>query len=419
VSAWWQENISIMNQDKTVRFADFQLHPALARGVQELGFETPRPIQTRAIPAIMDGRDALGLAQTGTGKTAAFSLPILHHILTDRRNATRAMIVAPTRELATQIATEIRALSRFAKIKVAVVYGGVPVHKQRGVLKARPEIVVGCPGRILDLMQQNILRTDDIETLVLDEADQMFDMGFLPGIRQIIRALPKQRQNLLFSATMPTEVRHLTDELLHAPLVVELASRAPAETIDHSIIPVADRRKRELLDEILGWKDCQSAIIFTRTKHRAKRLADQLSKAGHKAVGLQGNMSQPQRDRAMKGFRSGRYRFLVATDIVARGIDVSDVSYVVNFDAPTTAEAYTHRIGRTGRAEREGIAVTFVTQDNHDWLRATERMLGSKIERMHIAGFESDVNLHAPKPRAAAPRNQSRYGGRRRRRSAG
>jgi ATP-dependent RNA helicase RhlE len=404
-----------MNQDQTVRFADFRLHPALERGVQEAGFETPRPIQTQAIQAILEGRDVLGLAQTGTGKTAAFALPILHHILSDRQKATRAMIIAPTRELATQIAEEIRLLSRFAKVKVAIVYGGVPIHKQRGVLKARPEIIVGCPGRILDLMQQKILRTDQIDTLVLDEADQMFDMGFLPGIRQIIRALPPKRQNLLFSATMPQEVRRLTDDLLHKPHVVELASSAPAETIDHSIIPVADRRKRELLDEILGRQDCRSAIIFTRTKHRAKRLADQLSKAGHKAVGLQGNMSQPQRDRAMKGFRSGRYKLLVATDIVARGIDVSNVSYVINFDAPTTAEAYTHRIGRTGRAEREGIAVTFVTSDNHDWLRATERMLGSKINRMEVPGFETDVNLHAPKPRVSAPRG--RYGRQRRRRA--
>jgi ATP-dependent RNA helicase RhlE len=406
-----------MNHDQNPRFEDFGLHHNVERGIEAAGFESPRPIQTQAIPAVLDRRDVLGLAQTGTGKTAAFALPILDRILRDRRKATRAMIIAPTRELATQIAEEIRTLSRFAKVKVAVIYGGVPMHRQSGVLKSHPEIIVGCPGRILDLMQQKILRVDQIDTLVLDEADHMFDMGFLPGIRQIIRALPDRRQNLLFSATMPTEIRQLTKDLLHKPHVVELASSSPAATIDHSIIPVADRRKRDLLDELLGREDCRSAIIFTRTKHRAKRLADQLSKSGHRAVGLQGNMSQPQRDRAMKGFRSGKYRLLVATDIVARGIDVSDVSYVINFDVPMTAEAYTHRIGRTGRAEREGIAVTFVTSENRDWLRATEKMLGTPINRLEIPGFEGEGHLHSSQPRAAAPRSRERYGRRRRRRA--
>jgi ATP-dependent RNA helicase RhlE len=410
-----------MNHDKNgpaVRFEDFQLHPALERGIQAAGFDSPRPIQTQSIPAILDRRDVLGLAQTGTGKTAAFALPILDRILNDRRKATRAMVLAPTRELATQIAEEIRLLSRFAKTRVAVIYGGVPVHKQRGVLKSRPDIIVGCPGRVLDLIQQKILRVDQIDTLVLDEADQMFDMGFLPGIRQIIRALPQSRQNLLFSATMPTEIRRLTRDLLTKPHVVELAVAKPTATIDHSLIPVTDRKKRDLLDELLRDQSCTSAIIFTRTKHRAKRLAEQLSKAGHRAVGLQGNLSQAQRDRAMAGFRSGKYKLLVATDIVARGIDVTAVSHVINFDVPTTPEAYTHRIGRTGRAEREGIAITFVTGADHGWLRSTERMLGNPIRRMQVPGFGGDGDFHAGPPQhATAPRSRGRYNRRRTRRA--
>lgn len=400
-------------------FIDFGLHQALERGIQSAGFETPRPIQLQAIPAVLDRRDVLGLAQTGTGKTAAFALPILDRILRDRRKATRTMILAPTRELATQIAEEIRVLARFAKIKVAVIYGGVPVYKQSGVLRSHPEIIVGCPGRVLDLIQQKILRVDQIDTLVLDEADQMFDMGFLPSIRQIIRTLPQQRQNLLFSATMPTEIRRLTKDLLDSPQVIELAVAKPAETIDHSIVAVEERRKRDLLDEVINSKNCTSAIIFTRTKHRAKRLAEQLSKAGHSAVGLQGNLSQAQRDRAMKGFRSGKYKLLVATDIVARGIDVTAVSHVINFDVPTTPEAYTHRIGRTGRAERSGIALTFVTSDNRDWLRSTEKMLGKPINRLQVPGFEADVNFHAPKPHTAAPRSRGQWGRRRNNRRAG
>lgn len=404
-------------------FSDFGLHQALERGIQAAGFDTPRPIQNQAIPAVLDRRDVLGLAQTGTGKTAAFALPILDRILNDRRKATRAMILAPTRELATQIAEEIRLLSRFAKIKVAVIYGGVPQYRQSGVLRSHPEIIVGCPGRVLDLIQQKILRVDQIDTLVLDEADQMFDMGFLPVIKQIIRTLPQQRQNLLFSATMPQEIRKLTRDLLNSPHVVELAIAKPAETIDHSIVAVDEHRKRDLLNEVLRNKDCTSAIIFTRTKHRAKRLAEQLSKEGHSAVGIQGNLSQAQRDRAMKGFRGGKYKLLVATDIVARGIDVSGISHVINFDVPTTPEAYTHRIGRTGRAERTGIALTFVTSDNRDWLRSTERMLGKAINRMEIPGFETDLNFHgakhAAKSHGTAPRSRGQWGRRRNNRRVG
>jgi ATP-dependent RNA helicase RhlE len=273
-----------------------------------------------------------------------------------------------------------------------------------------------------------VLHLGKVESLVLDEADHMFDLGFLPDVRRILAALPRKRQNMLFSATMPREIRHLADDLLEDPMVVELADAAPAATIDHALYFVAERNKRELLDHLLEQDACTSAIVFTRTKHRARRLAQQLSKAGHNAIGLQGSMSQNQRDRAMRGFRSRRYDVLVATDIVARGIDVSGVSHVINYDVPNTPEAYTHRIGRTGRSEREGVAFTFVTQADHAWLRSTERMIGASIQRRKIDGLSVEIDELAPlrtaRPRRAAggrppagPRK--RYGqGRRRRRMA-
>jgi ATP-dependent RNA helicase RhlE len=401
----------------TSGFDRFELHPMLARGIAAAGFESPRPIQEETIPAGLEGRDVLGLAQTGTGKTAAFALPILDQLLDERRRGPRALILAPTRELATQISEEIRILSKFTKLELVTLFGGVSLRGQANALRRGPEIVVGCPGRVLDLLGQRILHLDEIETLVLDEADHMFDMGFLPDIRRILAALPEDRQNLLFSATMPKEIRRLADDVLYDPHVVELSHSAPAETIDHGLYLVAESRKRELLDHVLEGDDCDSAIVFTRTKHRARRLADQLSRAGHKAVGLQGNLSQNQRDRAMQGFRSGRFDILVATDIVARGIDVSGVSHVINFDVPNTPEAYTHRIGRTGRSENEGIACTFVTRDDRTWLRATERMIGSPIPRREIEGFPHDVEDsregRSPRGGARNPRNgrSARSGG--------
>ncbi len=398
---------SIENHEP-VTFDRFDLHSALLRGVDAAGFETARPIQVATIPAALEGQDILGLAQTGTGKTAAFALPLLDELTGHRHKATRALILAPTRELATQIAAEISLLSRFTKVKLAIIFGGVPQHKQVSILRSRPEIVVGCPGRVLDLVEQGLLRLDQVETLVLDEADHMFDMGFLPTIRRILRALPSDRQNLMFSATMPKEIRHLADDILRDPHVVELNDSAPAALVDHGLVHVVERRKRELLDHFLDLEDCKTAIVFTRTKHRARRLAEQLSKAGRRAVALQGNMSQSQRDRAMAGFRSRRFDILVATDVAARGIDVSGVTHVLNFDVPTTPEAYTHRIGRTGRSEQSGIACTFVTREDHAWLRATEKMIGSAIRREKIAGFESDVQVEASEPHSKS-RSQRTY----------
>jgi len=398
------------------------------RGIREIGFDSPRPIQVETIPAGLEGRDVLGLAQTGTGKTAAFALPLLDRLLEVRRRGPRALVLAPTRELATQIAAETRALSKFTGLKTLTIYGGVSIVNQIKALKRGPEIVVGCPGRVLDLLQRRVLRLDQVETVVLDEADHMFDLGFLPDIRRILGALPARRQNLLFSATMPKDIRRLADNLLNDPHVVELADTAPANTIDHALYLIAEQRKRALLEHLLHGDDCDSAIVFTRTKHRARRLAEQLSKAGHRAVALQGNMTQSQRDRAMRGFRARNYDILVATDIAARGIDVNDVSHVINYDVPNTPEAYTHRIGRTGRAEQEGVACTFVTSNDRAWVQATERMIGAPIPRRGVEGFEPDFEdkpqpqRHRPVPRRSGQKPSGRRnstGHRRRRRRTG
>jgi ATP-dependent RNA helicase RhlE len=374
--------------DPSTGFDDFELDKALMSGIRAAGFASPWPIQLDTIPAGLEGRDVLGLAQTGTGKTAAFALPLLDRLLETRSKGVRALVLAPTRELATQIAAEIRTLSNCTSLKTITVYGGVSTQRQVVALRQRPDIVVGCPGRVLDLLQQRVLRLDRVETLVLDEADHMFDMGFLPDVKKILSHLPSRRQNLLFSATMPRAIRRLADEVLNDPHVVELASAAPITTIDHALYAVAEPRKQALLEHMLTRDECDTAIVFARTKHRAKRLAEKLKQAGHRAIALQGNMSQGQRDRAMNGFRSRQHDVLVATDIVARGIDVSGVSHVINFDVPNTPEAYTHRIGRTGRAEREGVACTFITPDDDSWVRATERMIGGAIPRRSMDGFE-------------------------------
>jgi ATP-dependent RNA helicase RhlE len=373
-------------------FDTFGLHKSLRSGIRELGFKTPREIQIETIPAGLNGRDVLGLAKTGTGKTAAFALPVLDRILRNPARGPRALVLAPTRELATQIAAEVRALSRFTSLNLVTIYGGVPARNQIHTLRhRRPEIVVGCPGRVLDLYGQGKLDLSHIDMLVLDEADHMFDMGFLPDIRRILQALPSRRQNLLFSATMPAQIRHLADEILHKPHVVKLVDEAPADTIDHALYPVTEGHKKDLLNHLLSQDECTSAIVFTRTKHRARRLADQLAKAGYNAIALQGNMSQNQRDRAMRGFRTRQYDILVATDIAARGIDVRGVTHVINFDVPNTPEAYTHRIGRTGRSEQTGVACTFVTAKDRSWVRDTERMIGARITRETVNGFSADL----------------------------
>ena len=341
-----------------------------------------------AIPSVLAGRDVLGLAQTGTGKTAAFGLPLLQRLLENPGPGPRALILAPTRELAVQIDKEIRTLARGTRIRTVTVYGGVSDRAQIQTLRKRPEIVVGCPGRFLDLLQRREVKVGKIDTLILDEADHMFDMGFLPDIRRITSRLPEKRQNLLFAATMPRDLRKLTGQILVDPMVAELAHSKPAETIAHALYPVQQKRKLDLLEHLLKDPSFFSSIVFTRTKHRATRLAMQLKNRGLNAIAIQGNMTQGARDRAMKGFRDCRFDVLVATDIVARGIDVEQVSPVINYDVPNNADAYTHRIGRTGRSEREGRAYTFVSEDDLLTIEDIERKLGVAIERRTIEGFE-------------------------------
>jgi ATP-dependent RNA helicase RhlE len=394
---------AIAHSEADSAFDRFRLDSNLTDALCEAGFRTPRPIQDATIPACLAGRDVMGLAQTGTGKTAAFALPILQRLLASDPGATRALILAPTRELAKQIEQEIRTLARFVDVSTLTLFGGIPIRPQMNKLRRHPDIVVGCPGRVLDLLQQGAFDVSKVETLVLDEADHMFDMGFIRDVKKIVSRLPRRRQNLLFSATMPKEVRALANEMLDNPVVVELATSAPAERVEHYIVRTREDEKRDLLAGVLDADDCQTAIVFMRTKHRAKRMAEQLAKRGLRAVALQGNMSQAQRDRAMAGFREGRFDVLVATDIAARGLDVAGVDYVVNYDVPNTSEAYTHRIGRTGRSEASGKACTFVTDADRAWLRSTERLLGEPITDHTAPGRTSHATAPTRAPRAGGP----------------
>ncbi|MBI5490754.1 MAG: DEAD/DEAH box helicase [Deltaproteobacteria bacterium] len=377
-----------------MNFDSFRFDPRLMAGIQDLGYVTPTPIQAQALPPVLDGRDVMGLAQTGTGKTAVFALPILPRLLSVRRGGVRALVVAPTRELAEQIHDDMLRIGARTTIRCATVYGGVGIIPQIRTLKSGVEIVVACPGRLLDHIQRRTIDLSHVEVLVIDEADRMFDMGFLPDVRRIVASVPKQRQTLMFSATMPPDIRRLAKEALRDPVTVQVGHAAPADTVAHALYPVSQHLKTALLLELLRRLDTQSVLVFTRTKHRAKRVGRQLEQAGYKAASIQGNLSQNRRQAALDGFRDGSFRILVATDIAARGIDVSDISHVINYDMPDTADAYTHRIGRTGRAAKTGDALTLVTPDDTDMVRAIERVLGAPIERRTLEGFD----YRAPAP---------------------
>jgi ATP-dependent RNA helicase RhlE len=379
-------------------FDSFPLDARLHAAVRELGYEKPTPIQARAIPVALEGRDLVGLAQTGTGKTAAFALPILDRLLKGPRGngrKIRALVLAPTRELAEQIHQSILDLSRTTGIRSATVYGGVAMSPQvRNVRTA--DVVVACPGRLLDHLEQRTIDLRAVEVLVLDEADRMLDMGFLPNIRRIVKQVPAKRQTMLFSATMPPEIRTLTRELQHDPVSVEIDRSQPLATIAHAVYPIDAHLKTPFLRELLRRIGGESVIVFTRTKHRAHRLDKQLGGLKAGVASLHGDLSQNQRQRAIQAFRDGAVKVLVATDIAARGIDVSSISHVINYDVPDTVDAYTHRSGRTGRAERNGDAFTFVTREDADTVRAIERALGAKLERKRLEGF--DYGAPPPSP---------------------
>lgn len=371
-----------------MKFTEFNLDARLLAGIQKAGYSQPTPIQQQAIPVALQGGDIIGTAQTGTGKTAAFVLPILNRLLKGTRGKTRALIVTPTRELAEQIQDTIRILSAGTGLRSATVYGGVGANPQIKALRSGVDIVVACPGRLLDLANQRAANLRGVEILVLDEADRMFDMGFLPDVKRIIALLPEQRQNMLFSATFPREVNELVKSILRNPQRVSVGISAPAHTVSHALFPVPGAAKTRLLLELLKRTSTGSVLVFTRTKHRAQKVALQLEREGHTVTALHGNRSQGQRQTALKGFRSGRYRVMVATDIAARGIDVEGISHVINYDMPDTTDAYIHRIGRTGRAERTGDAFTLVTPEDHGAVRDLEKVMGKKIERRELDNFE-------------------------------
>lgn len=409
-------------------FKDFQFHQKITAGIAACGYTTPTPIQKEAIPPILAGQDILGLAQTGTGKTAAFVLPLLQRLLDGPRKKVRALIVAPTRELAEQIHDNIGQMAKKTGLRSVVIYGGVGKHPQVRTIRAGVEIVVACPGRLLDLLNDKAFNLRSVEVLVLDEADHMFDKGFLPDIRRIIKQLPKKRQSLVFSATMPKEIRHLAEEILDNPAKVQINHTLPAPTISHVLFPVAKERKTSLLKSIMQEREMGCTLVFTRTKHKAKSLALHLQKAGYSAASLQGNLSQQKRQQALNGFRDGTFKILVATDIAARGIDVLGISHVINYDVPDTAETYTHRTGRTGRATRTGQAFTFAGREDSKMISLIERNLGKKMLREATPAFahkaEEDVReekrerFSRQMPRRKKPAKDSRGKNRRSRASS-
>ncbi|MBI3087306.1 MAG: DEAD/DEAH box helicase [Candidatus Omnitrophica bacterium] len=389
-------------------FDSLALHPDLLKGIHDLGFIRPTPIQAQAIPAILAGRDVIGCAQTGTGKTAAFVLPILNRLMQRAgRGHVRALIIAPTRELALQSMDHLRDLSRYVPLKGAAIFGGVPMPPQITALARGLDIISATPGRLLDHIYSGRIDFVDLEVLVLDEADRMLDMGFLPDIQKIVRLLPTERQTLLFSATMPPEILALTHQLLRHPVTIQVGQRSsPPVGIRHAVYPVPRHLKTELLVELLRGEGMTSVLVFTRTKHYADRLSQTLERRGVRMSVLHGDRSQSQRLRALEQFRRGRSQVMVATDIAARGIDIEDITHVINFDVPETPDAYIHRIGRTARAEATGDAFTFMDREEEPLIAAIEQALHRPLPRVTLPDF--DYKRPAP-PR---PHGQPHRGGR-------
>ena len=404
-------------------FESLNLHPDLLRGIRDLGFIRPTPIQAQAIPAVLSGRDVIGCAQTGTGKTAAFVLPILHRLMQGKsRGNVRSLIVAPTRELALQSMDHLKALSRYVHLKGAAIFGGVPMDPQISALSRGLDIISATPGRLLDHIYSGRIDFVDLEVLVLDEADRMLDMGFLPDIQKILRVLPVKRQNLVFSATMPPEILTLVNQILSHPVTIQIGQRSsPAVGIRHAIYPVPRHLKPDLLIELLRGQQMTSVLVFTRTKHYASRLAQTLERRGVRVSVLHGDRSQSQRLRALEQFRRGKSQVMVATDIAARGIDIEDISHVINFDIPNTPEDYVHRIGRTARAEATGDAFSLVDRDEEPMVKDIERALNRTLPRVTLPNFDykkaGPPRTHDASQRHGARRHSGghppRYGGHR------
>lgn len=381
-------------------FHQFNLDSRLLPGITRAGYVTPTAIQSAALPPALAGHDLIGTAQTGTGKTAAFVLPILNRLLTGPRHQTRALIVTPTRELAEQVHHVIGELGAGTGIRSATIYGGVGAGPQLRALRAGVEILVACPGRLLDHIGQGHACLSGVQTVVLDEADRMLDMGFLPDVRKILGALPVRRQTLLFSATFPPEIERLASGAMKDPKRVAVGLCRPVHTVSHALFSVPLQLKTPLLLALLGETDAESVLVFTRTKHRAQRLAQQIGRAGYRATSLHSDRTQSQRQAALAGFRKGDYQIMVATDIAARGLDVNGISHVVNYDMPNTVDDYIHRIGRTGRAERSGDAFTFVTPEDTTAVRAVEKMMGHSLPRRALPALD---HIEVPPSRKPAP----------------
>ena len=384
-------------------FSSLGLGPKLLQSISDAGYTQPTPIQSAAIPRVLDGRDLIGIAQTGTGKTAAFVLPLLERIMSKPQQRTpRALIVAPTRELALQIDEQVRILGRHHRVRCATIFGGVGEQPQIDALRRGADVVVATPGRLLDLMGSGHVSLRDVEIAVLDEADRMLDMGFLPQIRRVVNALPKQRQTLLFSATLSSDIEKITGEFLRSPETVEIGRRSnPADSVAQFLYPVPKSRKIDLLIHLLRDQSLDSVLVFSRTKHGADKIVRKLKAANIAAAALHSNRSQSQRVAALNSFKSGHARVLVATDIASRGIDVEGISHVINFDFPMHAEDYVHRIGRTGRADAVGDAISFVTPDDETYVRGVEKMTRRSVPRRRVEGFdysEAPAVAHQPRP---------------------
>jgi len=375
-------------EPETASFDTLGLTEDVLKAVRDAGYTTPTPIQAQAIPLVLKGRDVMGLAQTGTGKTAAFTLPIVDRLL-DGPKRTRALVLTPTRELCVQVEESVQKYARHSELTVVSVYGGVPLDPQQRKLRDGVDIVVATPGRLIDHLERQNVVFDDLEVLVLDEADRMLDMGFAPQINRIVADVPKYRQTLLFSATMPPEVEALARKYLRKPVVVQVGRRSQAaSTVTHAVYPVPRDRKSALLANLLRETALDSVLVFTRTKHGADRVVRHLEREGIEATAMHADKTQPQRTKALEDFKSGKVRVLVATDIAQRGLDISDITHVVNYDVPQQAEDYVHRIGRTGRAQKEGDAFTFMSPDEIAMVRSIERVIGQPIPRISVPGFD-------------------------------